>query len=335
MNIIIPMAGLGKRMRPHTLTTPKPLLPVMGKPIIETLISDIAGMIGEDVEEVSFITGHFGEEVENRLHQIAGNLGYRSAIYYQEDALGTAHALHCARESLKGKVLVAFADTLFKANFKIDTEEEAIIWTKQIEDPSLFGVVVTDARGYITRFAEKPKTFVSDHAIIGVYYFRDAAVLLQEIEYLIQNNIRGNNEFQLTDALENMRTKGMKIKDMTVDGWFDCGNKNATVETNREILKIHASENLISHDLKLNNSVIIKPSFIAEGVELNNSVIGPFVSVGKNTRIDNSVISNSIIMDYSTLKNVNIDNSIIGSHVKYSQKHQNLSIGDYTEIEQS
>lgn len=334
MNIIIPMAGLGKRMRPHTLSTPKPLLPVMGKPIVEILISDLAAMTGESVDEVSFITGRFGDKVEKRLQEIAEGFGYKSAIYYQDEALGTAHALYCACKSLKGKVLIAFADTLFKADLKPDTAEEAIIWTKQIDDPSLFGVVVTDKDGYITRFAEKSKTFVSDHAIIGIYYFRNAEILLHEIEYLINNNIRGNNEFQLTDALENMRAKGMKIKDVTVEGWFDCGNKNATIATNQELLKMHAREKLVSEQAKITNSVIIPPTFIDANALIKDSVIGPFVSVGKNTVIENSVISNSIVMDHSVLKNVNAGNSMIGSHVKYSQKPQNLSIGDYTEIEQ-
>ena len=332
MKIIIPMAGLGKRMRPHTLTTPKPLLPVMGKPIIEILIEDISNMLGEKVTEVNFITGQFGKETEDMLHAIAAKFGYQSKIFYQDKAYGTAHALYCAREKLNGKVLVAFADTLFKTDFKINTSEEVIIWTKVIQDPTLFGVVVSDKDGYITRFAEKSKTFVSDHAIIGIYYFRNAEILLDEIAYLIKNDIKGNNEFQITDALENMRVKGMKMKDMSVDGWFDCGNKNATLETNREMLKIHSRKKLISDKAIMTNSVVIDPCFIGDHVVLNNSVIGPYVSISHSTIIENSVISNSIIMKETLIKNANMDNSIIGSMVKYCCKRRDLNIGDFTEI---
>jgi glucose-1-phosphate thymidylyltransferase len=333
MKIIIPMAGIGKRMRPHTLTTPKPLLPVMGKPIVEILISDIASIFGGKIEEVVYISGSFGEVVEKRLIKIANECGYPARIYYQEEALGTAHALFCAKESIDGNIFIAFADTLFKTDVKISGDEDAIIWTKQIENPSHFGVVVTDENHYITKIVEKPRTFVSDHAIIGLYYFADGKRLLDEIDYLIKNDIRGNNEYQLTDVIERLRSKGLKIKDYSVEGWFDCGNKNATVQTNQEMLKINFNKDIFYKDVQSDHTVIIDPCYISEGVTLNNSVIGPYVSIGKNTKIENSVISNSIIMDKTIIKHANINNSIIGSHVKYSGRMLSLSIGDFSESE--
>jgi len=333
MKIIIPMAGLGKRMRPHTLTTPKPLLHIAGKPIVEILIRDIARMLGGNIEEVAFIIGYFGKALEDQLHQIAGLLGYQSKIYYQLEALRTAHALHCAQESLEGNVLVAYADTLFDTDFIINPDEDGYIWTKQIQDPSQFGVVETDNEGYITRFVEKSKIFVSDLAIIGIYYFREGEFLRNEIQYLLDHNITGNGEFQLTDALENMKAKHCKFKVAQVDGWFDCGNKNATVETNTEILKLNKIDMRIDPEVQLENSTIIEPCYIGKDVKIINSVVGPFVSVGNGTIIENSEIRNSIIYSHSYLKNVAFENSMIGNYVKcFNCQNKDVSLGDYTEI---
>jgi glucose-1-phosphate thymidylyltransferase len=173
MNIIIPMAGMGTRMRPHTLTTPKPLLEIAGVSIVERLIRDLAKMVEGEVNEVAFIIGNFGKQVEDKLHAIAASLGYQSKIYYQLEAMGTGHALWFAHESMTGPVLVAYADTLFHTDFTIDPKDDGYIWTKQIEDPSQFGVVVPDENGIITRFVEKSKEWVSDLAIIGIYYFKE------------------------------------------------------------------------------------------------------------------------------------------------------------------
>lgn len=334
MKIIIPMAGMGKRMRPHTLTTPKPLLKVAGKPIVESLIMDLAKMMGNNpVEEVAFIIGDFGKEVESNLLSIAEQLGYNGKIYYQLEAMGTAHALHCAKESLEGNVLVAYADTLFHTDFIIDPNEDGYIWTKQIEDPSQFGVVVADENDYITQFVEKPKEPISDLAIIGIYYFKDGAFLRDEIQYLIDNNLRGNNEFQLTDALENMKAKNTKFKVAKVDGWFDCGNKNATVETNKEVLKIRKNENLIDPSLQIENSKIIEPCFIGKNVKIIDSEIGPYVSIGDGTIIDNSKISNSIINNNTNISKSVLTNSMIGSFVTFKNtSFREVSIGDYSEV---
>jgi len=173
MKIIIPMAGMGKRMRPHTLTVPKPLVPIAGKAIVHRLVEDIAKVCGEKIEEVAFIIGDFGKETEQRLIKIAESVGAKGSIYYQREALGTAHAIYCAKESLGGKVVVAFADTLFKADFTLDTSNEGIIWVQKVEDPRPFGVVKLNDKNEITDFVEKPEHFVSDLAIIGIYYFQD------------------------------------------------------------------------------------------------------------------------------------------------------------------
>ncbi|MCF6365864.1 MAG: hypothetical protein L3J35_06630 [Bacteroidales bacterium] len=330
MKLIIPMAGMGKRMRPHTLTIPKPLIPIAGEPIVKRLAEEITKVSKSKVEEIAFIIGRFGEEVEQTLLKIATNLGAEGKIYYQEEALGTAHAIYCAEPSLNGKVTVAFADTLFKADFDLNEETDSVIWTKKVDNPEAFGVVKKDAQGNITDFIEKPKEFVSDEAIIGIYYFKDGENLREELKYLIENNIRGNNEYQLTDVLENMKNKGIGFKSATVTEWLDCGNKDATVHTNQRIL--HHLGNKVSSKSEQNFSVIIEPCFIDEGAIINNSVVGPYVSVGKNTIIKNSVISNSIIQTNCNIKEAIFANSMIGNYVNINKEKDDFSIGDYNSI---
>ena len=331
MKIIIPMAGMGKRMRPHTLTVPKPLLPVAGKPIVQRLVEDIATVCHEPLEEIAFVIGpSFGKEVEEMLIGVAAKLGAKGTIWYQEEALGTAHAIMCAKEALDGKVVVAFADTLFKADFKMDTAQEGIIWVQKIEDPRAFGVVKVNAEGYITDFVEKPQEFVNDLAIIGIYYFRDGANLRKELQYLLDNNIRDKGEYQLTNALENMKAKGVKFAPGKVTEWLDCGNKDATVYTNQRVLEFKKNEELISPSVKNENSEVIAPCYIGTNVVLKNSKVGPHVSIGDNTVVEDSVIQNSIIQKNSKIRNSAIRNSMVGNFVELENTNGDLSIGDYT-----
>lgn len=330
MKIIVPMAGMGKRMRPHTLTVPKPLIAVAGKPIVQWLVEDITKVCKEKVEEIAYVIGDFGKEVEEQLLAIASKLGAKGSIHYQEEPLGTAHAILCARSALNGKVIVAFADTLFRTDFSIDEDKDGVIWVSQIEDPRMFGVVKLDAEGYITDLIEKPQQFVSDLAIIGIYYFRDGAWLEKEMQFLIDNDIREKGEFQLTNALENMKQKGARFVPGKVDEWLDCGNKDATVHTNRRVLEFHRNENMVSSKHSAENSVIIPPCFIGEDVKLRNCIIGPYVSVGSGSVVESSVISNSIIQRNTRIRNTVLDNSMIGSHADYSNAPEQLSLSDYS-----
>jgi len=332
MKIIVPMAGRGSRLRPHTLTVPKPLVPVAGKPIVQRLVEDITKVCNESVDEIAFIIGDFGSQVEKDLIKVAEDLGAKGTIYHQEEALGTAHAILCAKNSLSGNVVVAFADTLFKAEFKLDTDSEGIIWVNQIDDPSAFGVVKIDENNTITDFVEKPKEFVSDLAIIGIYYFKNGENLRDELQYLIDNDIKDKGEFQLTDALENMKKKGTKFTPGKVDEWLDCGNYKATVYSNQRVLEFIKAEKIIDDSLKKENTIIIEPCFIGENVVLENVIIGPHVSIGKDSVIKNSIISNSIIQTNTFIEDINLKNSMIGNHVSIKTKTQELSIGDYNEI---
>lgn len=326
------MAGMGKRMRPHTLTVPKPLIPVAGKPIVQRLVEGIASMCKERIDEIAFIIGDFGKETENQLLDIAAKSGASGRLFYQENPLGTAHAILCAEQSLKDKVVVAFADTLFFADFKIDETKESIIWVHKVDNPSAFGVVKTDSKGVITEMFEKPASFVSDLAIIGIYYFRDGQYLKNELQYLIDNDVQKNGEFQLTDALENMRRKGISLHVGEVSEWLDCGNKDATVFTNKRILEVSKSQQMVASSAIIENSIIIPPCFLGENVKVVNSVVGPYVSVGENSVFEHSVITNSIVQSNSKLSCVNIDNSMIGNFVEYSGSNLQVSIGDYTVI---
>ncbi|WP_343663441.1 sugar phosphate nucleotidyltransferase [Chryseobacterium mucoviscidosis] len=334
MKIIVPMAGRGSRLRPHTLTVPKPLIPIAGKPIVQRLVEDIAKVAGETIEEVAFIIGDFGPEIEKSLIQIAEKLGAKGSIYYQNDPLGTAHAIKCAEQSMTGDVVIAFADTLFRADFVLDKNSDGVIWVKSVEDPSAFGVVKLDNYGFITDFVEKPQTFVSDLAIIGIYYFNSAEKLMDEINYIMDNDIKNGGEYQLTTALENLRTKDAKFTLGKVNDWMDCGNKNATVETNSKILEYE--RDAMSHfpaSAQIENSLIIQPCFIGENVKISNSKVGPGVSLGNNTIIVNSNIENSLIQENTRINHGNLSNSMIGNSAQYFGVAREISLGDYSVLD--
>lgn len=336
MNIIVPMAGIGKRMRPHTLTVPKPLLPIAGKPIVQRLVEDIAKVLNEKIENVGFIINPvFGKEVEEQLDKIAKNVGAEGKIYYQHEALGTAHAIQCAQELMDDHVVIAFADTLFRADFVLDAEKDGVIWVQKVEDPTSFGVVKVDEQGIITDLVEKPEEFVSDLAIIGIYYFKNGPQLREEIKYIIDNDIKDKGEYQLTNALENMKRKGAKFVPGTVNEWLDCGNKDVTVFTNSRYLEFIKDQELIAESVEMDNSVIIPPVYIGENSKISDSVIGPYVSIGDNCTVEDSRISNSIIQSNTEIVNANLKNSMLGNFVIFEDTPKDLSIGDYNVIKRS
>lgn len=332
MKIIIPMAGKGKRLRPHTLTTPKPLLQVAGKPIVHHLVEDIAEIIQQPIEEIAYIIGDFGKEAEESLRKVAEKVGAKSTIYYQDEPLGTAHAILCAKESLSGNLVVAFADTLFRAEFNLDTDKDAVVWVKEVENPSSFGVVKLNENQEIIDFVEKPKNFISNLAIIGIYYFKDGENLRRELQRLIDLDIKGLGEYQLTDALAHMLKQGKKMGIAGVKDWMDCGNKEALLETNQAIL------NYLEKDKKIRNfvfpnSVIIPPCYIAQNAQIHNSIIGPYVSIGENAVIENTMLSHSIINDNASIQNAQMQHSIVGKCANVKGKAISLNLGDYSNSE--
>lgn len=335
MKIIVPMAGRGSRLRPHTLTIPKPLIPIAGKPIVQRLVEDIVKVCGQKVDEIAFIIGDFGDETEQQLKDIAAGLGAKGSVYHQDKPLGTAHAILCAKPSLSGDVVVAFADTLFRADFKLDDSFDGVIWTKKVEDPSAFGVVKKDSEGVITDFVEKPATFVSDEAIIGIYYFRDGAYLRDELQYLLDNDIKDRGEYQITNALENMKAKGTRFTSGTVNEWMDCGNKDVTVETNGKILGfINDEETLVSPEATIDEaSEIIEPCYIGPGAVIKNSKIGPRVSIGAGTIVEDSTLSDCLVQTESKITAAKLTNSMIGNKASYNGNFTTISIGDYSTLD--
>ncbi len=323
---------MGKRMRPHTLTTAKPLLPIAGKPIVQRLVEDIIATCNEKIDEIAFIIGpNFGKAVEDHLISVAATLGAKGKICYQDTPLGTAHAILCAGDTLTGNIFIAFADTLFNARFSIDKNKDAIVWTQRVEDPRAYGVTKLNNNNEIEAFVEKPQELAPCYAIIGVYYFKDGDGLKKELQRLIDNNIMLKGEYQITDAMAHMLSNGVKFYTDQVDEWFDCGYKDAAIYTNQRILELKKnSETLVSPTAVVENSVIIPPCFIGDNVTVKNSVIGPHVSLEKGATVEDCRISNSIIQSDSNVKNAQIDNSILGKSVTYMDKPKELNIGDFS-----
>ncbi len=330
------MAGRGSRLRPHTLTIPKPLIPIAGKPIVHRLVEDIAGVLNQLIEEVAFIIHEsFGKKVEDELIAIAEKLGAKGTIYYQNEALGTGHAIMCAKDSLSGSAVIAYADTLIRADFDLDQNADSVIWVKQVDQPEAFGVVNLNSNGEIIELVEKPKEFVSDLAVIGIYYFKDVAVLKDELQSVLDNNIIHGGEYQINDGIKQMMAKGMVFVPGKVDEWMDCGNKDVTVDTNNRMLNFLHNDgiHLVDYDVKLENSTIIPPCYIGEDVVLINATVGPNVSLGKGCHVIDSTIKNSLVQTHSNIKNANLDNAMIGNHATFDGNFTSISIGDYSVLE--
>ncbi|MFI8603774.1 sugar phosphate nucleotidyltransferase [Cellulophaga baltica] len=338
MKIIVPMAGRGSRLRPHSLTVPKPLIPVAGKPIVHRLVSDIVGVLNQPIEEIAFILGDpafFGDDVVESLKALAVELGAKPSIYRQLDPKGTGHAIMCAEPSLSGPAVIAYADTLIRADFDLDKEADSVIWTKRVENPSAYGVVNLNDKNEIVELVEKPETFVSDQAVIGIYYFKDVAVLKNELQYVLDHNIINGGEYQINDGIKRMMADGKVFKTGTVTEWMDCGNKAVTIETNQRMLGFleKDGEPLVAASATLENANIIAPCFIGENVVLKNTTVGPFVSIGNNTVIENSTVKNSLIQTNTKISNANLDNAMIGNHVVFNGNFESISIGDYSVLE--
>ncbi|WP_378186006.1 sugar phosphate nucleotidyltransferase [Aquimarina sp. W85] len=338
MKIIVPMAGRGSRLRPHTLTVPKPLIPVAGKPIVHRLVSDIAKVLGEPIEEIAFVLGDpafFGKDVEESLTALAEGLGAKASIYRQDQPLGTGHAIMCAKESLSGPAVIAYADTLIRADFNLDKSADSVIWVKQVDQPEAYGVVKLNDSQEIVELVEKPKAFVSDLAVIGIYYFKDVAVLKNELQYVLDNNIINGGEYQINDGIKRMMSSGKKFVTGQVDEWMDCGNKEVTVETNTRMLGFlkNDGEDLVSKTLSEENSKIIEPCYIGKNVILKNATIGPNVSIGDSCVIQDSIIKNSLIQTETHIKNATLDEAMIGNKVRFDGKFTKISIGDYSVLE--
>jgi glucose-1-phosphate thymidylyltransferase len=325
------MAGRGTRVRPHSHTVPKPLLPVAGKMIVERIVETFSRTLDRNIDEIIFILGpDFGQDIKDALKDMSDRQGAKATFRVQEQALGTAHAVYSAAEDLNGECIIVFADTIFDMEGSVSIEDaDSVIWLKEVDDPSRFGVAVEEDEK-ITDFVEKPSEPISNLAIIGVYYFKEAEELKKEIEYLLEHEVRGHGgEYQLTDALDRMLKEGKVFRKATVDQWLDCGTLPAWLETSGIIVEKEYEE---IDENRFKETKIIPPVYIGEDVELENCIIGPHASIASGSRVKKCTVKNSLIQENSKLENCKIENSTIGRYVELRDVDQEVHLGDHSKI---
>ncbi|MFM2135330.1 MAG: hypothetical protein RL021_730 [Bacteroidota bacterium] len=328
MKVIIPVAGIGSKLRPHTHTQPKALVPVAGKPILAHIVDNLvrAGM-----SEFIFIIGYLGDKVETYIRTNYPFLNTRFIL--QEPREGTGHAVWLARELVgdNDELMIALGDTIFDVDLNSVVQQKgSLLGVKRVEDPRQFGVAEVDDNGEIVRLVEKPTIPKSNLALVGLYKIKEGRKLMQALDENISGNIRSLNEFQLTDAMEVMIRNGAKMKTFPVENWYDCGNKESLLETNAVLLQ---KEPPPPADRTFPNTIIIPPVSIAPNCRISNSIIGPMVSIGDNTIINYSILADSIIGSYSQLENAVLNHSVIGSDASLHGLSQSLNLGDNTEID--
>ena len=337
MKLIIPMAGRGSRLRPHTLTTAKPLVKIAGKSILFQLVEDAVKLANEPIEEMAFIVGDksfFGNKIISKLKSLAFKFDAKATIYRQLEPLGTGHAIMCAADSLSGKTMVIYPDTLIRFSESFEKDADAVIWTKEVENPEAYGVVKLNSDGNIIDLVEKPKNNISNLAVIGMYYFKEVSQLKKQLQNVINEKIIHSGEYQINDGLLKMMNKGKVFKAGKVTEWLDCGNVKSSIFSNQKMLEFHHNDKkqLVSNDFKSIDSNIIEPVFIDKDVVIENSTVGPYVSLYRGATIKNSLVRNSIIGECSNVKNANIENSMIGNNCKYDGNYKSVNIGDFSEL---
>jgi glucose-1-phosphate thymidylyltransferase len=333
MKLIVPMAGRGTRLRPHSHVTPKPLIHICGRSMVERIIETIAEVLTRDLEEAVFILGpDFGYDVREQLSEICERRGMRASFEVQERPLGTAHAVFQADAALAGECVIIFADTLFTMDEPPDLiGADALIWVKHVDDPRRFGVVLKDDAGTITDFVEKPSEPISNEAIIGIYYVRDGAGLRREIQYLIDNEVKGAaGEFQLTDALDRMLKGGAVFRTASVSEWLDAGTIQALLDTTRVILD---KEQGLAQEGTVEDSVVHGPSYVGPGAVVRGSEIGPYVAIHEGARVYRSTLRDTIVFAHADLSECQLRESVVGRHVALHGAAGRFNVGDHSEVE--
>ena len=328
MKVIIPLAGKGTRLRPHTHLVPKPMLKVAGRPVMSYVMDDVMKL--GNVEQVIYITGHLKEKVENYARS---TWPVPSVFIEQAVQDGTAGAVQLALPYVDGPVLIIFVDTIFDTDLSVITTSDAdgIIWVKEVEDYQRFGVVVTDADGNMTQIVEKPSTPISKRANIGLYYIRNWQLLSEAIAYVLQQPAN-KGEFYLTDAFQYMIEHGAKIKVVDVEGWYDAGKLDTLLETNQAMLE---KRDLARVPDGFSGATIIPPVYIEDGVSASDATIGPNVSIGKGTTITGSTIRNSVIGDDCVISSSALNDSMVGNTVVLSGVNGSVTLGDNAEVRAS
>jgi len=331
LKIIVPMAGFGSRLRPHTLTKPRPLLPMAGKTVLDHFLNTFTSIPLTKQVEYVFIVGQMGEQIQE---YISRNFPQMPAQYVvQPEMRGQSDAIHLAEEHLDGPCIVAFSDTLVNTDFTslINTTAEAVVWVKQVEDPRRFGVAEVNTSGYVNRLIEKPEDMSNNLAIVGIYYFKDGRKLCAAIDEQFKRDIKLRNEYYLADAVNILLEKGLKMRARPVDVWLDAGTPDTMLSTNRYLLE-NGNDN--SDDFQPREGVsILPPVYIHPEAQITSSVIGPNVSIGAGCRIDACVLSNAIVDDETTVDHLVIDSSLLGKNVRVSGKASQLNLGDRAQVD--
>jgi glucose-1-phosphate thymidylyltransferase len=324
MKVIIPLAGKGTRLRPHTHVTPKPMLKVAGKPVMSYILDDLKKL--GNVEQIIYITGHLKEKVEE---YVKSAYDFPSVFIEQKVQDGTAGAVALAREHVHEPVLIIFVDTIFDADLSVIHESDAdgIIWTKEVEDYQRFGVVVTDENDYMTRIVEKPKDPISKRANIGLYFIRNWKLLFEGLDHVLAAP-PNMGEFFLTDAFQYMIDHGAKIEVRDVAGWFDAGKIETLLDTNRVVLERGGAR----RPADIAGTKIVDPVYVEGDVTLRNATIGPNVSIGRGTVIEGSEVSHSIIGIETKISGAKLTNSLIGDGVVLSGVSGEVTVGDHSEV---
>lgn len=322
MRILIPMAGLGTRLRPHTHTKPKPLLQVAGKAVLDHVLDRLSEL---DVQEVVFIIGYLGDQIKEHVE---ANYDFDSSYVEQKEPKGQAHALYLARDHLKGPVLIIFVDTIFEADLRFlkEISSDGVIFVKEVDDPSRFGVVTVE-EGFITGFVEKPDEPISNLALVGLYYIRNSALLRECIEAVLAGEVKTKGEYYLADALQIMVDRGAKLEPGSVEVWEDCGKPETLLATNRHLLRKSGGQ-----ETATDNSVLIPPVHIASSASIVNSIIGPYVSIAGDVVIEDSIISDSIIDQGARIQRAILRESLVGSHTSVRDDFSKVDIGDHSTV---
>jgi glucose-1-phosphate thymidylyltransferase len=330
IQVLIPMAGLGTRLRPHTWSKPKQLLSVAGKPVLDHVLATLSSLPDESSIELINIVGYLGEQIEEHLQNEYPQIQSRFVV--QEDPCGQSHAIHLAKNYLSGPVLIVFADTLLETDlsFLANESAEAVAWVKPVPDPRRFGVAVVDPQGWVTRLIEKPAEMDNNLAVVGFYYFQSGESLISAIEEQMEREIQIKGEYFLADAINILLERGLKMRTEKVDIWLDAGTPEALLETNRYLLdngKDNSNEALTRKDV-----VLIPPVFVHPTAEVENSVIGPYASIGSAARISRSIISNSILEDGAQVRDVILESSLIGRKAQITRRAGVINAGDHTVV---
>ena len=322
MKAIIPVAGAGTRLRPHSLIIPKVLINVGGKPILSHIIDKA---LDSGIDDIAFIIGYRGKQVKEFVES---NYSFNHTFIEQKEILGLAHAIGLAGEFLKNEpVFIMLGDTVFEADINIVfSGEYSSIGVKKVEDPRRFGTAELDSGGFITRLVEKPQNPITNLALVGLYYLKNGKLLHDAINELIGKDLKTKGEYQITDALQLLIDNGEKIKTFMLDGWYDCGNPETILSTNQYLLSRDSKK------ISIKGSLVREPVFIADSARIENSIIGPHTTIAGDAYVCNSILNNSIIGEGASVVDITLKDSIIGSKANVSGSISSLNISDYSEL---